>query len=1129
MSSRSSSIICSSTIGFEDLDFQNTNRQKIWELTKQISALTIKLESEKMRNSHLEENYLKLPATLESLQETKADLEVSKSFISQLEQRLKESQSTSSKYRKDLEDFREYAFREIKDKELALISQSSSMRTMQNEQDTIRNQCQKLLEEYELKVKRLKTFKQKYRQAKNELQELKASAASSKVNSEFLNLKLELEVTQRKMNDFKRSRDELGKRCTDLEDKIQYLNSQKSDLKAAAHRRDRTMVDLEKDFKFTLEGIKSEKSEEVQELIDKVALLEKQIRELKKNHEDILNEKEEEKLRERDKVDEAKKNLEKVNKDKQRSDLELAACKDLLDEANNKNIELKIEFEEQLEFIKKNNKEKIIDLKREINELKQTNKELLETIEINGRMSVIQGGETLADELGQLEYRDSRIFNSFVRDSIFKQHSETDKNLEKLKKLKEKKKKIKQELISKSEQLIENSRILTQNEKTIRNLNSDISCFKDMINDLNSSIKKLESEKESNKFEVSRLNSLNSDLNTSIRELKDKNFSIETEMTKQTNDLEERILNLKKKYGDKILKYKEDILDLTQRSAQLRNNLSTTKTLTQTQASELEGSKKLLNKNNKLKEKVAGMEKALKTSTDTINKLQGKLSELYKIPNIEDEIEPNEKIISIDERIGSDSDQVDGEVQKLKEKLNDLQITNDELNSRLVQEKDAVESKFKLKIEELQLQVNDLTKLLRTEKEVLVINKPSLSEYSTSLSASSSKATLSINQTQAIETFTKKVQKLAKDLNFSMQTVNSSILFDSNPTLSPSKASLSQDSSQFSLAGKAKNKNPKDSIELQSDDRDQQNPVPKSVLSETSQVYLFSLSPKDSNQEDLEMQVFRLQQDLNIKTERFQKIQNDYEERLDSYEEKIRALEDERQQYTYVTNTEMDECTDSEEENSIRHSEKIAAVSIIDDYEPVTEGSVLETENDDELRNPFDFIKESVLMKDAECDNQKIFKLESEIAEKANLVRQYHEKIKDLEAKLNSTENLNAQINHKVKELESKIKNEASSKTVESKEKSHDWVLQEAKMTLLQAHNQRLETELIVSKTNWGEMTNQLVKDINDMEKKLKDAENDYRSVCEEKEELVRRLNQPQKKKSGWGIFARKKRNSDIN
>jgi hypothetical protein len=93
---------------------------------------------------------------------------------------------------------------------------------------------------------------------------------------------------------------------------------------------------------------------------------------------------------------------------------------------------------------------------------------------------------------------------------------------------------------------------------------------------------------------------------------------------------------------------------------------------------------------------------------------------------------------------------------------------------------------------------------------------------------------------------------------------------------------------------------------------------------------------------------------------------------------------------------------------------------------------------------------------------------------------------------------------------------------------SRDFVLHEAKMTLLEAHNQRLETELIVSKTNWGELTNSLLKDINELERQLNEARNDCRMFSEEKDELIKRINEKSKGWSLGGIFKRKKRNSNI-
>lgn len=1086
MAIRSSSIIYTSSTDFEGLDFQDNTRQKLWDLTKTISDLQIKLEAEKKRNSHLEENYTKLPANLESLKESQAELESTKSHLAHLSSKLKESQSISAKFKKDLEDFREYAFREIKDKELYIISQSSNIRSLQNEINTFKDQCQKVCEEYESRLKHLKGYKSKYKHAKEELRESKTKSSMNKLDSDYLNLKLELESAQRKVNDLTRSREDLARKCNDLEMKNQHLTSLKSDFKATLHRRDRTLAEMEYDFKFTLEGIESNKVEETSELLEKITSLERQIKDLKAAHEVALNLKDDEKAKEKYKGEDIKRQMEKLAKDKQRSDLELAACKGLLDESNNEIIEVRMEFEAKIEGIKKEHKEKVFGLKTQIDDLNLRNKELVELTEVN-RVS-IYAGDSLADELGRLnnDFRDSRMVSGIFKESIFRAPAENDKNLEKLKKIKEKKKKIKEELTGKSEILNELERNFKKSETLNRNLNSDIVGLNDIINDMKSSIKRLELEKLDNESEISRFKNLNNELMALNKEVKDKALNVEYEMSKQKTNFEESVMALKKKYNDKILKYKEDILDLTQNSAQLRNNLTTSKTITAAQASELEASKDLLKKNSKLKEKAAGLENCLKSKTELINKLQSKLSELYRIPNVDANLDEDKGMPIIDEQVEADQEGLENENKDLK-----------------------------LKIKNLDEKIEGLLKVVNAEKEILVVkvdggaDKRVLSVGGVKgVGVEKIKGKLNDLSEDYVKVISEKIREVVKEIGFSVEVVKSQGLIEESK---PREKRLRSDS-----------------LESDSEEDVKEAKGMSLGVTETTQVYLLSHPSASSPQlQELEQSLFSIQQDLKIKTERFQKCELDYQDRVAYLEETIKKLEEERAQYTYVTNTEMDEYTDSDEEKSQLDSKKIA-VSIIDEFEP-TEGSLLDPED---YRNPFDAFKESILlMKPSESDNTQISNLEVELAEKSNLVRQLQEQLKDLENQLENAERNNNEVSENFRKLQETMRIEKKNgRNTQGVKPIHDCVLLEARMTLLEAHNHRLETELIVSKTNWGEMTNTLIRDINDMESKLKIAENDTRILSEEKEELVKRINdRTTKKPSKWNIFSRKKRNSDIN
>ena len=234
---------------------------------------------------------------------------------------------------------------------------------------------------------------------------------------------------------------------------------------------------------------------------------------------------------------------------------------------------------------------------------------------------------------------------------------------------------------------------------------------------------------------------------------------------------------------------------------------------------------------------------------------------------------------------------------------------------------------------------------------------------------------------------------------------------------------------------------------------------------------------------DLEYKVFELEQDLQLKSERYKK--NDLESRkaiekllkfenlyietdkkLKDAEELIKKYED--YQPDLKKSSIDEEYSDTEED--INRGSRMAAVSVMETFEEITEnteGSFVEEES---LKNPFEAFKQSLIYLGKGNVNQdnKIQNLEVELSERLNDIRQLQEIINDLKRQITVLEGENSQIKLRTSDSERKLHEFTmlQRKANESNDSSHDWVMMEAKMTLLEAHNQRLETEIIISKTN---------------------------------------------------------------
>ena len=232
----------------------------------------------------------------------------------------------------------------------------------------------------------------------------------------------------------------------------------------------------------------------------------------------------------------------------------------------------------------------------------------------------------------------------------------------------------------------------------------------------------------------------------------------------------------------------------------------------------------------------------------------------------------------------------------------------------------------------------------------------------------------------------------------------------------------------------------------------------------------------------------------------------------------------------------MDLYSDSDSYHSNRVSGRFSErnsrrVSVLVTEEMPTEGSVLD---DEDIRHDFEEIKQSILCMRPmpNRDSNVIQDLELELSEKSNKLRELQANIRDLQYQIHLLEKENLELKNQASTSDKAIEQFTIvlKKRDPSRDMSNDAALSDAKITLLQAHNHRLETELIVSKTNWGELTNSLLNDNNELERLLSEARNDIRIISEEREQILKKINGGDVKKRKWKLsqLFRKNRNSDF-
>ena len=1160
------------------------------------------------------------------MENMKGELSLAQTRIIQQEEKIRSSEELAHKYKMDLESFREFAFKQIKDKEFSLIEQGTKIRSLESDMSLIKNQSCGLIEQYEQLLKKLNLYKEKYRRKKQEIRDLKSRVSLGKSDTSMMNLQQELISAQKRIGELTQSREELAKKYTDLEIKNQHLSNVKSDIRTRMHKQTKTLTEMELDFKNILEGVESQKSEEVNDLLEKVSSYEKIIKDIKKNNSDLLEAKQEEIDIEKLNVEEGKRQIAKLEKIKYNLELDYNSCKKVLNDHNNQLLNQQIEFEAKIDNLIKEHREKVMKYKGQINGLELENKRLLESNDITRKSILI--GESLFDELSELnnDFRDSKQLSmKTFQESVFKQFEETDSRAEKLSEKLNKKKirsqKLKNELAQAIEQLSDTEKVVKTLQNSLSNKEETILQQADSIQEITFKLTTLESDKTHKEGEINRFKDQNIELTEKVKTFTDKYLNSEAEMARFKSHFEKSVEELKSKYNNKIVKYKEEIMELTEKCR--KTSEDSVKVEEPVVNEEFEKSKKLMKKNMKLKEKVDSLGNCLKSKTDIISKLQSKLREFYLIPNVDENLEECTK-----SNLGT-----------IKEENEDSpeSIYYEENLRRMKSEYESSVRLYKLQIDELIKMNQELRELTQVKHEILIISEPQENENKEmEIETKNSKIITKIEETTKnnlvmasqssikVNMLKEKIKSIAEELNFSTEIVSSIsmpadhppeqselldlnvqnidcmneseskiVMVDSFDIDSPTEIQIynkRRPKPLESMKIETRNKDtyfikenmPDDYSELlrfklnhehilEALKRDYENKM-KILEEELRKSRQFRIEPivtsdnleeadKDSPIEkdtplenskkkiqDLEGKIFVLEQDVLVKNERQKRIENelkDIKKKYASLEEKhaamleklkvseagIKKLEDDKANSKRNV-FEMEQYSESEESLPPSRQSNIIATSVIENFEEITEGSVIE-EEEIVVHDKFEAFKQSLLLLRPSIDyGKKAQELELELSLKNNHIRELQEKVKDLEYQILSYEKENASLKNQATSVDKKF--EEFAKIVKKREHredtSHDCVLHEAKMTLLQAHNQRLETELIVSKTNWGELTNSLLKDYTELEKLLAEARNDIRILSEEREELAKKITEksPKKRWKFSSMFHRKKRNSDI-
>lgn len=1214
---RSQSIVDSIT-GFEDEVGQNF-RQKEWDFKRTISELMIKIEAEKKRNDYLEENYIKLPVNIEEMQNMKTNLSLAQMKISQIEPKLQNSEELAQKYKKDLETFRDYAFKEIKDKEFTIIEQGTSIRKLESDLNTLKTQSAILLDQYEQFVKKPNVYKEKYRKVKTEVRELKTQRSSNfnKTDMEFMNAKLELANAQKRITDLTQSREELAKKCLELEQKNQSLNSDKSEIRSRLHKKTKTLTEMEYEFKNILVDIESGKSEEVVELLEKVAMFEKIIKDLKQSHAKVIDLKMDEISKEKLNFEELKRQYGRLEGQKHKVETDLISCKAVLEDHNNILINQQMEYEEKIEKLKSGHLEKVIKYKRQITELEMENQRMQEeTNEMTRKSFMVE--ESLFNELDALDsdVRGSRLFiTKNYQESMIRPSEDPENKLEMLKekisKIKAKRAKISEDLAQKLELISNQEKDLKKNREIIR-LKEEITGQKnDEILELTHKIQQFNLESQGKEKEILRLKAECDELNQSVKEANQKVLTNEAEFTRIKSSFEEKTLKLKEKYNEKIMKYKEDILILTERCSGLREHFEIKP---ERQSVNLEAATKLLKKNTKLKGKVENLVQCLKSKSELISKMQEKLKEVYSIPKVDEDLNEFESNLPVI----TEEKEEDEELKKEERRI----MENYESKIRLL----------KGQIEELLKTNQELRETKETVHQILIISEPAeMVEIQAELIGKVlENKTMDIekNSTQSVKVVNlqEKIKKLAEKLNFSTEVVSylpkhsekleegesnhtedivtltdvleineefdDSLEIEKGPTLLPlpdAKLQLSS-TNPFSIEATPhkslyiiKENYPdthaellksrfayEESLQNLKNTYEEQINELKSLLekkpisnlmraSDPSQEILiikdqsfqdppvkiqdFSVDNSESMKrkiEDLETKRFLFEQEILVKTEKLKKSENEsheflkkfkvlqmeHEELLEKYEKSEEMVKKLTEMVNNRQTTNLDPYSESEE--SVSRSGRGSRLISLSIDELITEESV----NEDHIfSNPFDAFRESLMCTSVlNPEKNVIEELELELSEKINKIRVLQENIRDLQYQIHLLEKENLGLRNQASATDKTI--EQFTIVLKSRDPSRDMsngaALVDAKMTLLEAHNHRLETELIVSKTNWGELTNSLLRDNNELEKLLSESQNDIRLLSGELEKFRCQVHEKVEKSSKWNIFRRKKRNSNI-
>jgi hypothetical protein len=416
---------------------QERNYQKL------VGELKTQLQAEQQKSLCLENSLQKVPSTINQVIELQAQLKQSEIKQKSLQDEFKhkiaevqtqERENSALALAKDLNTFKEYAMAEITEKEKIIIEQKLHIEKSENTIQTLSSeidylQSLSLTDKQKHRIE-IEQYKEKIEELEEELEEINHTKEENKHynkthqeeidrheittdENKILKLRIEslqeelqlktadLKNSEMKIVQLKESRQDLAENITKLENKIELLSAQKQEIIKGLENKEVTIHLLEEELESNAEGFAEHMKKQLEEANMKCKKLEKNLREMEQGYEEQLEEKMGIIATCQIRINDLTRKITLLDKDKESLNEKISASQKLISSLEHKLIEHEQKQSREMDSFKDKFKEKILQLKRERDDLMLKLSEMQELSNF-GRPSIIDSGGSLFDELSQL-------------------------------------------------------------------------------------------------------------------------------------------------------------------------------------------------------------------------------------------------------------------------------------------------------------------------------------------------------------------------------------------------------------------------------------------------------------------------------------------------------------------------------------------------------------------------------------------------------------------------------------------------------------------------------------------------------------------------------------------------------